>query len=574
MPTWKAENMGDGLKSSLEEMYKRLKKIESLLSENQVIMLKLHPLVRGHADLKGFKKIVSFPENFEAYHVLNACDGLITDYSSVFFDFACSQKKIVLYTPDEQNYDNTRGFYIPLSQLPFTKCSTEEELIKALNAPISYDIKEFKNKFCTYDNIDAAKNILNHILLNKKVCKSEKIEDSGKKKVMFYCGALLQNGLTASFKNLLSMINLDDREYFFTFKQSAFSNNPEKLDIIPNKVKLFSMSSNVTLTILEVFAFAIYYKLKRTNAFVEKYIDRAFKRDLNKQFGTLKMDYIINFSGYDKYIIGLLQRFDAKRIIFVHSDMIREISARHNQHILTLKSAYKSYDRVVPVIDAMIEPTLKISSRKDNITIVSNTINYKRIISNSSLPIEYQNDTAMSIRHPGGIEGILNENGSKFISIGRFSVEKQHFMLIDAFEEYNKQNPDSYLIIIGGGGNLYSRTVSYANSKPCKNNIAIIKSLSNPMPILKRCDLFILSSLYEAQPIVLFEADALSVPSICTYMKGPASLLNCFGGNIVSNSKEGILDGMYKFKNGEIKTMNIDFEKYNAQALSEFEKLF
>ncbi len=574
MPTWKAENMGKGLKSSLDEMYKRLKKIESLLSENQVIMLKLHPLVRGHADLRGFDKIVSFPENYEAYHVLNACDGLITDYSSVFFDFACSQKKIVLYTPDEQNYDNSRGFYIPLSQLPFTKCSTEEELIKALNAPINYDIKEFKDKFCTYDNIDASKNILNHILLNKKVCKSEKIEDSGKKKVLFYCGALLQNGITASFKNLLSLIDLDEREYFFAFKHVAFNSHPERLSIIPDKLKMYSLSGTITTTIMESLSFLLYYKFNKTYKFVLKYVNRAYDREFQKKFSHLKMDHIIHFSGYDEYIIKLFERFCAKKSIFVHSDMQQELSSKTNQHRPTLRYAYRKYDNVAVVTNAMAEPTFKISGKKDNIVVVENTFNYKLVKEKGNGAIEYQSETRNSIHHPKGIEGILNEKGKKFITVGRYSHEKQHNMLIDAFCEYNEKNPDSYLIIIGGAGNLYNKTVAYANSKSCSKNIAFIYSIQNPMPIIKKCDLFILSSKYEALGLVLFEADALSVPSICTEMKGPDEIIKKYGGTMIPNSKEGILEGIEAFEKGEVKPMNIDFEKYNAQALSEFEKLF
>ncbi len=71
------------------------------------------------------------------------------------------------------------------------------------------------------------------------------------------------------------------------------------------------------------------------------------------------------------------------------------------------------------------------------------------------MPIEFQKDTEIFCPHPNGVNHILNSPGMKFITIGRFSPEKGHFRLIDAFEEFHKSYPDSSLIIIGGLGVLF-----------------------------------------------------------------------------------------------------------------------
>ena len=147
-------------------------------------------------------------------------------------------------------------------------------------------------------------------------------------------------------------------------------------------------------------------------------------------------------------------------------------------------------------------------------------------------------------------------------------------MLIDAFCEYNQNNPDSYLIIIGGNGKLYGKTVAYASSKPCSQNIACLWSIANPMPIVKECDLFVLPSKYEALGLVMFEADCVGVPVICTEMDGPKAILKQHGGMMVENSKDGLLKGFEAFERGEVKPMNIDFKEYNKMAISQFENLF
>lgn len=574
MPTWKAENMGATMEASLEKLRFTLKKIDEKLADNQIMLLKLHPMVRANANLAGFKHIKSFPENSDAYEVLASCDTLITDYSSVFFDFAVSRKKIVLFTPDKDDYDAQRGFYFSLSELPFEKAETIDELICALNTPKNYDDKEFLNMFCPYDKKDAAEKILKTVLLGKNECKIYETKKSDKKKVLLYCGALLQNGITAAFKNLLGLINLDDREYYFAFKQSAFMNHPEKLDVIPQQVKLFSISSNIAYSITEAFAFLLFYKFNKTGKFIMKRVNRVYQREFKKHFTSFDMDYVVNFSGYDKVIIKLLEQFDAKKSIFVHSDMKMEISDKGNQHELTLKQAYRNYDKVAAVTKAMSKSIVEISGKKDNVVVVSNCFDSNRFIENAKKDVTFQKDTRSSIHHPGGINGILAENAVKFVSIGRYSPEKQHFMLIDAFDEYYKRNPNSYLIIIGGSGNLYSKTVRYANSKECSQNIACIWSVNNPMPIVSKCDLFILSSKYEALGLVLFEANIAGVPSICTEIEGPKEIINKYGGTMVKNSVEGILNGIEAFEKGDVKTMNIDFAEYNKQAIEQFDSLF
>ena len=574
MPTWKAENMGETMAASLNKLRDSLLKIDALLSDNQVLLLKLHPLIKANANVSGFKHIKAFPDDFEAYEVLSCCDALVTDYSSVFFDFACSRKKIVLFTPDEEGYIGERGFYFPLSELPFTKTTTEEELISALNQPKNYDDEQFVSRFCTYDRPDASKKILNHILNGQKVCKTFEIKKNDKQKVLFYCGALLQNGITAAFKNLLNLIDLGEREYYLSIKQSAFEKTPERINGVFEKLRLYSLSSGLFYTPMEAVAFALYYKFNIDNFFVKHYVNRAFKRDFKKHFTGFKMDYIVNFSGYDKYIIPLLEEFDAKRIIFVHSDMEKELEGKTNQHAITLKKAYRNYDKVAVVTKGMKKPTVNISKKEDNIVVVGNSFDYKRVINGSNDEICFQRETRSSIHHTGGIEGLLSEKATKIITVGRYSFEKQHEMLIDAFDEYHKKNPQSFLIIIGGSGKLYNKTVAYANSKESGQNIACLWSVANPMPIIKRCDLFVLPSKYEALGLVMFEADALGVPVVCTEMEGPKQILSQYGGKMVKNSKEGILNGIKAFEKGEVVPMNIDFEAYNQEAISQFENLF
>ena len=76
---------------------------------------------------------------------------MITDYSSVFFDFACTRRKIVLFPYDKEEYLETRGMYFDMDELPFPQVFDVPELVEELRSEKNYDDSEFIRKFNAYD---------------------------------------------------------------------------------------------------------------------------------------------------------------------------------------------------------------------------------------------------------------------------------------------------------------------------------------------------------------------------------------------------------------------------------------
>ena len=79
------------------------------------------------------------------------CDVLVTDYSSVMYDFANSGKRIILFAYDIEDYTGSRGMYEDIRQYPFPLVRTAEELVSLLDRPGDYLTREFREKYCTYE---------------------------------------------------------------------------------------------------------------------------------------------------------------------------------------------------------------------------------------------------------------------------------------------------------------------------------------------------------------------------------------------------------------------------------------
>lgn len=571
MPTWRGQVNKYDTEGVINEVTDFLEEMDSKLNDNQLMYVKYHPLMALDLQDDTYKHIKAFPTGYEYYEILNMADTLITDYSSVFYDFANSGQKIILYCYDKEDYFASRGVYVSLDELPFPQAETIDQLIKEINCPKNYDDTEFIKQYCTYDSPDAVKRICQRVFLDKKVTNEEYYAANKKKNILIYAGDLAKNGITTALCSVLDNIDLSKNNYFISFRQTNVRKDPLRTSVIPKEADIIPLSSDICFDFKTDHAYKKFIiKGKEKNKY-KKILAKAYKREIKKHFYGIKFDHVIQYNGYENHILGMFTQFDAKKTVYVHNDMIQEIETRNNQNEYMLRWVYSSFDNVFPVSKDIFDSTYQISRRRDNIKVMENFHNHKAVVEKSNMPIEFQKDTEIFCPHPDGVNHILNNPGTKFITIGRFSPEKGHFRLIDAFSEFHKKHPDSSLIIIGGLGVLYNKTIQYAKKTDCWENIVIIKSIQNPMPILKLCDLFILSSIYEGLGLVMLEADSLGVPVFSTDVNGPRGFLKQNGGYLVEDSMEGILQGMNDFAEGKIKPMNINYETRNKKILKDLE---
>ena len=571
LPTHRSNNGKNN--KQLEDVTKYLTELDAWLGDDQVVLVKLHVLNQSKIYFPQFEHIKPFPADYETYDVLNSVDALITDYSSVFFDFANTGKKIILFTYDEEEYDVDRGSYFPIEKLPFPRVKTVRELLDELSLPKNYNDKSFIEEYCTFDCVDATSKLCRHVFLNDK-CLSETTLGNGKENILIMGGSLAKNGITTALLNLLYHLDKEEKNYYVTFWRTEINQDPTRVDKLPSNVSYVPFMCDPYFTRKEKAALDQYSRQIQYDAPFPKILNEAFDRELKRYFYGAKFSHVIQFDGYGKLATMLFSRIQAEKTIFVHNDMVREIKDRNIQHGPTLHWAYSLFDHVAIVSPDLYAPTLKISGNANNIVVVNNCEIPESVLKRAEQPIEFQKDKVITTSNPGGIIGVLEGKDKVFITIGRFSAEKGHEKLIKAFDIFCKEYPNTQLIIIGGHGNLYDETLLWRERAKYKNNITIIKSILNPMPILKRCDLFILPSLYEGLPMTIKEADILGKPVIATDIPGPHSFLLQHGGYLCEGSIESIVNGMKKYMKGEIHPMNIDYVSYNKQAIDEFNSLF
>ena len=577
MPTWRSHETQEEEKSYLEEITNNLKYIDMHLTDRDVFLIKMHVLAQSGLDFSDFKHIRSFPLGYEPYEVLNTADTLITDYSSVLFDFANTKRKIILFANDFEEYTLSRGTYYSMDELPFPKVDKVEDLMLELRKEKAYEDADFLTKFCTGDNMNVSRDLLRYLLLGKKTDSIEvsEVEGNGKPNTFMYVASLPMNGITSAVLALLNTVDRSKENFYLGFQPLIMPDPALRLSKLPADSLVFPLEGKFRYSALELIASVLFFMCNIDSVFTRKYLDRMYEREARRFFGGAQFDRVVNFVGYGRNMISLLQRMKSdttRTAIFVHSNMAAEAKLRQTQHLPTLKSAYNNYDKVVVVSEAMAAPTREIAATGDNIVLVNNALDYKRIQDMAARDVYFDKSTTSNIDEPT-FKAVLDSDCVKFISVGRFSPEKGYKRLVDAYERFYQECKNSYLILIGGRGD-YESILQQTSKLSCKDRVIVVKGLSNPFAVVKRCDLFILPSLYEAFSMALWEASILGIPAVSVDIPGVREFMLENKGFLVENSEDGLLIGMESFAAGKVGVMKFDAESHNEKVRQQYEAIY
>ncbi len=170
-PTWR-DNQHDSELGYVYEPEADFDRLRDALGDEYIILFRAHYLVANSFDFekyKGFVWDVSGVADINRLYI--AADMLITDYSSVFFDYANLGRPMVFYMYDMDAYaGQIRGFYIDISELPGPIEKTTDGVIERIKA-IDFDsfdfdaaYPHFRPKFNYLDDGAAAKRVTEAVI--------------------------------------------------------------------------------------------------------------------------------------------------------------------------------------------------------------------------------------------------------------------------------------------------------------------------------------------------------------------------------------------------------------------------
>lgn len=126
------------------------KKLINALGDDYYLLYKFHPLLKN-AELDKYDRIINM--NHEDTHELfTISDLLISDFSSIIFDYSLLNKPMYFFVPDLDQYLDELGCFVDYQIMPGAICKNEDDLICSIKENKEYNIEKFRNQFFKYQD--------------------------------------------------------------------------------------------------------------------------------------------------------------------------------------------------------------------------------------------------------------------------------------------------------------------------------------------------------------------------------------------------------------------------------------
>ncbi len=118
--------------------------VERKFGRNYRILVRFHPFdIEPERKYRWSETWLNVTDYDDVQELLAASDILITDYSSVMWDFSLQMKPVFLFHPDLYRYQVERGYYLPFEKMPYVEMFSNEEMEQKI---ATFDEEIYKKK--------------------------------------------------------------------------------------------------------------------------------------------------------------------------------------------------------------------------------------------------------------------------------------------------------------------------------------------------------------------------------------------------------------------------------------------
>lgn len=299
-----------------------------------------------------------------------------------------------------------------------------------------------------------------------------------KKIAIFQCD-LKVGGIQKALVNILNEIDYSRCEVdLFLFDRDCFFNLP--------------MHENLNVSFLKP-----YFWLNRLVYFE---LLRAFAPGLKTD---KEYDVAIDFNSYrNECAVGAVTVAAKKRIMWIHNDVEikkqNEIKYRMLWHFFRKKLSY--FDEFAAVSPGIIEGFRRSSGISDKrITPIPNHIDTAEIFRKAKEPVDFE----------------VDESCYNLCTMGRICHQKGFDILMEHMAEVVKERPDMRLYLLGDGPDR-EKLEKQISALGLSEAVILLGNMENPFPYLNKMDGFALTSRYEGQGLVIWEAKTLGLEIFIT----------------------------------------------------------
>ncbi|MDR2997949.1 MAG: CDP-glycerol glycerophosphotransferase family protein [Microbacterium sp.] len=587
-PTWRGASFSDPT-DDIDALVRQTDELQAALGEGVVVLLKTHQIVHARASSRPDLRRVLAPNVIPTNTLLGLSAALVTDYSSIFFDYLATGRPIAFLTPDADAYADGRGTYLPVDQLPGPLGERAEEVGAALRELLDGErmhprYREWAERFVPFDDGGATGRVVDIVFRGRTEGRRVRPATSdGRRRLMMHLGGMRSNGITSSVLSLLGTIDherYDVTAFMPLYKSGRARANQVRIHPAVRQVfRIDGMNGSKGMLLARR---AIDWQRAMPPSSSPRWHERLWTDEWHRIFGQAEFDWVADFSGYSPFWANLLLRSPkAPRAIWLHNQMAedreRTVAGRRSMHrsLGRVFGLYRDFDQLISVSPRLTELNrgqLESYAPREAFVTVRNLPDAARVLGGAAQPL-------LSVLEPGEetpdwlTELQRSDRDERwFVATGRLSPEKNHARLLRAFREVHQRSPRTRLLIIGGGP-LRDDLQRLIAELGLEKAAFLAGARDNPFALMAAADCFVLSSVYEGQPMVVIEAALLDLPIVSTAFASATDALPTHTIHVVDQQDAALRDGMLAFLDGRVPPCHLQVQEYTGEVLAEFDAI-
>lgn len=495
-PTWR-DNSRYILDLDIEKLYEKL-------HDEYVLLIKTHYFVNTSLEVNKFDGFVYDVSKYEDIQELSLIsDVLITDYSSVMFDFAATKKPMVFYCHDLEYYKGKlRGFYFDFEEeAPGPIVKTSEEIADVI-ANIEEIHLSYKDKYNKFHERFA---YLEDGTSSKRACAS--IFNLGKKKKKIYFLSFNVFGMGGTGRTVINTAeSLIEHGYDVELISVLGDKNDQYFDINEDiKVSLLVDKSKKKTRLERVLNARPSILIDKDDEFYSSF---SLLTDFKIVKKLIKLRKAILVSTRPGFNIMLTKYFKLRRFKVIGQEHLN-----FNIHPKNLQKQIKKYYKKLDLLMTLTE---------------ADTVGYIKEVPECKNKIVKVPNAVPTLEHSE-----IVEKKKQIIAAGRLVPQKGFDLLIKTAPKIIEKHPDWVIKIFGKGrDHEYLRDLIIENG--VEKNVFLMGPSKKIEKEMQESEIYVLSSRYEGFGMVIVEAMDVRLPVVSfDCPEGPRE--------IITNEKDGIL---------------------------------
>lgn len=559
-PTWRGSASDKGM--NVQIVRDALVALSDI--EGWTVVFRAHHLAESALRDEDLNAVIA-PDHIDTYDLLHGVDLLVSDYSSLLVDFLVTERPVVCFVPDLDAYRNERGLYVEPSEITDLVARNAHELrsiVSGAGIKSTDKCSESRQRFCSTEDGRAGERVLDLIL------EPIAAPPQSKKKTLVFFESMIPNGIRSSFLNLTALADTRKYEMKVSVDVKQVENSADRqdgLDQLPSEVGIVARIGEMAMTLEERYALGEFSRgFGITSKPLEFLVNEAYRREFRRVYGHPSNVLFVDFEGYSRFWNSLLCRGIApgnQSGVILHNQMDRERERRF-PYMAEIIRNYGMYDAIASVSSAISSDNSRATSElgvqlKQEPLVVHNTINADSIERRAAIGKDRWEE--------------FGNASPRIVSVGRLSPEKNHTLLIESVPHLLNLYPDAELIVMGSGPSE-STLRARVRDMGLQDSVHFVGFEANPMATIAHSDVFVLTSLHEGQPMVIFESMTLRTPVLTTPVPGCVEACDAGDGHVVEYDPSKIADAIAGLVERSEAAVEYDPVGYNYRALAEFDK--